>query len=147
MRPIASVAVASISIALFTLMGAAPVSAQDATGAWEIAYTMQTPRGSMERTMVVHLEQDGASLTGTAEMPAMRRPGGGGGGSAETRTVDISDGMVAGNEVLFTITLGRGDRTFAMTFSAAMDGDTMEGSVTNPMGGGESPFTGARQEG
>ncbi len=49
------------------------------SGTWEIACTMETPRGSFERTLVVHLEQDGTTLTGSAEMAAMGRPGGGSG--------------------------------------------------------------------
>ena len=143
MRILAIAAAAAISLA-----AAAPAAAQDASGTWEFAYTMETPRGSMERTMTVQLVQDGTALTGTAEMPAMGRPGGGGGGGGggETRTVDISNGMVAGNEVMFTIVLSRGERTFEMTFSGQVDGDTMEGTVSNPMGG-DSPFTATRKKG
>lgn len=132
-------------VAAISLFAAAPAAAQDVSGTWEIAYTMETPRGSMDRTMTVQLEQDGTVLIGTAEMAAMGRPGGGGGGG-ETRTVEISDGMVAGNEVMFTIILGGGQRTFEMTFAGQADGDTMEGTVSNPMGGA-SPFTATRKEG
>ncbi len=139
-----SLAVAATAI--LTLAGAAPSAAQDVSGTWEIAYTMETPRGSFERTLVVHLEQDGTTLTGSAEMAAMGRPGGGGGGGGETRTVEISDGMVAGNEVMFTIVLDRGQRTFELMFAGQVDGDSMEGSVTTPMGG-DSGFTGTRKEG
>lgn len=120
-----------------------PAAAQDVSGTWELAYTMETPRGSMERTLVVHLTQDGATLTGTAEMPAMRRPGGGDAG--QTRTVELSDGSVDGSHVTFAITLGRGQRTFTMTFAGTVDGDAMEGTVTAPMGG-ETPFTGTRRK-
>ena len=141
MRILAIAAAAAISLA-----AAAPAAAQDASGTWEFAYTMETPRGSMERTMTVQLVQDGTALTGTAEMQAMGRPGGGGGGTGETRTVDISNGMVAGNEVMFTIVLSRGERTFEMTFAGQVDGDAMEGTVSNPMGG-DSPFTATRKEG
>ena len=130
--------------AILTLAGAAPSAAQDVSGTWEIAYTMETPRGSFERTLVVTLEQDGTTLTGSAEMAAMGRPGGGGGGG--TRTVEISDGMVAGNEVMFTIVLDRGQRTFELMFAGQVDGDSMEGSVSTPMGG-DSAFTGTRKEG
>lgn len=132
--------------AVLTLAGAAPAAAQDVSGTWEIAYTMETPRGSFERTLVVHLEQDGTTLTGTAEMAAMGRPGGGGAGGGETRTVEVSDGMVAGDEVMFTIVLGGGQRTFELMFAGQVDGDAMTGTVTSPMGG-DSAFTGTRKEG
>ena len=132
--------------AALTLAWAAPVAAQDVSGSWELSYTMETQRGSFERTLVVHLEQDGTTLTGTAEMAAMGRPGGGGAGGGETRTVEVSDGMVAGNEVMFTISLIRGERTFEMMFAGQVSGDDMEGSVSTPMGG-DSAFTGTRTEG
>ena len=141
MRTLALAAAAAV-----TLAAAAPATAQDVTGTWEIAYTMETPRGSMERTVTVHLEQDGTELTGTAEMAALGRPGGGGGGGGQARTVDISNGMVAGNEVMFTIVAGGGQRSFEMTFSGQVDGDSMEGTVSNPRGG-DSPFTATRKEG
>jgi len=137
-----SLAVAAVA-ALTTLAWAAPSAAQDVSGTWEIAYTMETPRGSMDRTVVVQLQQDGMDLTGSAEMAAMGRPGGGGGG---TRTVEITDGMVAGDEVVFTIVLGGGQRTFELMFAGQVDGDTMEGTVTSPMGG-DSAFTGTRKDG
>jgi hypothetical protein len=143
MRTLAIAAAAAISLA-----AAAPAAAQDVSGTWEFAYTMETPRGSMDRTMTVQMEQDGTALTGTAEMAAMGRPGGGGGGggaAGQTRTVDISNGMVAGNEVMFTIILNRGERTFQMTFAGQVDGDAMQGTVSNPMGG-DSPFTATRKE-
>jgi hypothetical protein len=142
MRTLAIAAAAAISLA-----AAAPAAAQDVSGTWEFAYTMETPRGSMDRTITVQLEQDGTALVGTAEMAAGGRPGGaGGGGGGQTQTVDISDGMVAGNEVMFTIVLNRGERTFEMTFAGQVDGDAMEGTVSNPMGG-DSPFTATRKEG
>ena len=34
-----------------TLVWAAPAAAQDVSGTWEISYTMETQRGSMERTL------------------------------------------------------------------------------------------------
>ncbi len=142
MRSFAVAAAAAI-----TLAWAAPVAAQDVSGTWEIAYTMETPRGSFERTLVVTLEQDGTTLTGTAEMAAMGRPGRGGtGAGGGTRSVEISDGMVAGDEVMFTLVLGGGQRTFELMFAGQVDGDAMEGTVSSPMGG-DSAFTGKRKEG
>jgi hypothetical protein len=130
------------TIAALTLLAASPVGAQDIAGSWEIAYTMETPRGSMERTMVVHLEQDGAALTGTAEMAALGRGGGGGG----TRTVELSDGMIEDGAFSFRITMGGGQRSFAFTFRGTVSGDAMEGTVETLRGGG-TPFTGKRAEG
>ena len=131
--------------AALLLAAAVPAAAQDVTGSWEIAYTMQTPRGAMERTMTVQLQQDGTALTGSAEVAAMGRPGGGSGGVREPRVVEISNGMVAGDEVMFTVVLGGGQRSFEMTFSGRVDGDAMAGTVSNPMGA-DSPFTATRKE-
>lgn len=141
-RTIAAVAAA------VTMATAAPSAAQDVTGTWEISYTVETPRGSMDRTVTVHLEQDGTALTGTAEMAAMGRgpAGGNRGGAGQTRTVEISDGSVAGAEVMFSLVLGRGDRTFEMTFAGQVSGDTMEGTVSDPRGG-DRPFTASRKDG
>ena len=140
----------AVAAAAAALAVASPAAAQDLTGTWEIAYTMETPRGAVDRTVTVHLKQDRTALTGTAEIPAMGRPGGnrGGnrGGAGQTRTVEISDGLVAGTEVMFTLVLGRRDRTFEMTFAGQVDGDAMEGTVSGPMDG-ESPFTATRKEG
>ena len=132
------------AVAALTAVVAAPAAAQDLNGTWELAYTMETPRGSMERTLTVHLVADGSALTGTAEMAMMGSPGGGGGGG--TREVEISDGTVDGAEFTFKIVLGGRRRSFEMTFSGTLDGHAMTGSVTNPMGG-TSPFEGSRKGG
>jgi uncharacterized protein YcfJ len=143
-----AVAAAVAFLAATPPVAAQDVAAQDVTGTWEIRYTVETPRGSMDRTVTVHLEQDGTALTGTAEMPAMGRGPAGGNrrGGGQSRTVEISDGSVAGAEVMFTLALGRGDRTFETTFAGQVDGDAMEGTVRDPRGG-ERPFTGTRKEG
>ena len=77
------------------------------------------------------LEQQGDSLSGTAEM----RMG----------TVEISKASVDGDNVTFTIVLSRDDRTFELVFSGKVDGDTFNGAMTNPRGD-DIPFTGKRRE-
>lgn len=124
------------------LITGTPTLAQGVAGTWDIKYTMETPRGSMERTLVVHLTQDGTSLTGNAEILMMGPPGGGGGGG-ETREVEISEGSVDGANFNFTLTFGGAQRTFAITYAGTVDGDTMTGKVTSPRGG-DTPFTGTR---
>jgi hypothetical protein len=128
--------------AALTLVPAAPAAGQELAGTWELSYTRETPRGSLERTLTVHLQQDGSTLTGTAEMAAMGQRGGGG----EARTVDISDGKVEDGAFSFGIVVGGGQRSFTLTFSGRAQGDTMEGTLEAPMGG-ETPFTGKRLEG
>jgi hypothetical protein len=129
----------ALVVAALALLVAVPAAGQDLAGTWEISYTMESPRGSMERTLTVHLEQVGATLTGTAEMPAMGPRGGGG----ETRTVDISDGEAAEGTFSFSIVMGGGQRSFTLTFKGSVEGDAMEGTLAMPRGG-ETPFTGKR---
>jgi len=118
------------------LIFAASTSAQDVSGLWEISWG--TPRGA--QTVLFTFSQDGAALGGSAEM-TMGRPGGGGG---ESRTVEIADGKVEGDEISFSLVLGRGGRSFTMTVAGSVNGNEMRGSVTNPRGG-ENPFTGKRK--
>lgn len=127
------------AVAALSLLSALPAAGQDLTGTWEIAYTMETPRGAMERTLTLNLAQDGTALTGTAEMAAMARGGQGGG----TRTVDISDGKVEGASFSFSVVMGGGQRTFTLTFNGSVDGDAMKGTLATPMGG-ETAFAGKR---
>ena len=104
---------------------AAPVAAQDVSGMWEVSW--ESPRGA--QTFVITFEQDGMELTGTAQM---RRGEG-----------TVSDGMIHGNEVSFTLSVGGG--RFTLTFKGEVDGDTMAGTLTTPRG--ESPWTGKKKEG
>ena len=119
---------------VFSLAG--PVSAQDISGVWEISW--ETPRGA--QTVAFTFAQDGTALTGSAEMTMGRRGGGG-----ETRTVDVTEGKVEGDDVSFTMIMGGGQRSFTLSFTGSVDSDTMEGMVTNPRGG-ENPFTGRRKQ-
>ena len=103
---------------------AAPVAAQDVSGMWEVSW--ESPRGA--QTFVITFEQDGMELTGTAQM---RRGEG-----------TVSDGMIHGNEVSFTLSMGGG--RFTLTFKGEVDGDTMAGTLTTPRGA--SPWTGKKKE-
>lgn len=57
--------------------------------------------------------------------------------------MEITDGKIEGNNSTFTMTMGRGERAMSFTYSAAVGGDTMEGTMTTPRG--ETPFTGVRK--
>jgi hypothetical protein len=121
-----------------TFAVSAPASAQDVSGTWELSW--ETPRGA--QTVVFTFVQEGTALTGSAEMRRGRPGGGGGGGQA--RTAEISDGTVEDGSITFSLVLTGGPRTFTMDFAGSVDGDEMEGTVTNPRGG-EDPFTGKRK--
>jgi hypothetical protein len=130
-----------IPLGLMTLLLflASPLGAQDVTGTWELSW--ETPRGT--RTTTVALVQEGSKVTGTATMQRMGRPGGSGGGLVDE--IVISDGTMEGDQLSFALTLERGGRTFSQSFTATVTGDTMEGTVTTPMG--ENPFSGEKVEG
>ena len=119
-------------------VGAQEARAQvDITGTWELSW--ETQRGAT--TSTVNFEQDGDTFTGTAQMAMGGRGGGAGGG---TREIEITDGKVDGDQITFSMAMGRGERSFTFTFAGTVDGDAMEGTMTTMRG--ENPFTGKKKE-
>jgi hypothetical protein len=118
-------------------LSAAPASAQNLTGTWQI--TSEGRRGSVTQTLT--LQQDGSTLTGTISFAGGGRGGGGGGAP---QAIEISDGTVEGSSFGFTMSIELGGRgAFAQTFSGTWEGDSMEGSIEGGRGGAQ-PFTGTR---
>lgn len=122
----------TLTAAAFAFLAAAPVAAQaakqapaDASGEWTLTST--TPRG--ERTSKLTLQQKGTDLTGSME--------------ARMGEVAISNGSVKDGKVAFTLTMGRGDRTFSMVYEGSLKGDVIEGTYTNPRGD-KIPFKATR---
>jgi hypothetical protein len=107
-----------------------PAAAQEVTGTWELSW--ETPQGA--RTVTFTFAQSGMTVTGTALM----------GRADMVREVPIQNGMLHGDQLTFTLTLGMGERVMAQTFAATVKGDAMEGKVTTMRG--EMPFTGARKK-
>ena len=113
--------------ALFAALAfAAPAAAQDVTGTWDL--TWEGPRG--DQTVTMTFKVDGMNVTGTAQM----RMG----------EVAIKNGMLHGDQLMFSIEFGMGERTMTQSFVATVKGDTMEGKITTPRG--ENPFTGTRKK-
>jgi hypothetical protein len=132
-----------LRIMLATLLAAAafsaaPVSAQNMTGTWQI--TSEGRRGSVTQTLT--LRQDGSALTGTISFAGGGRRGGGGG---EPQAIAISNGTVEGASFRFTVAIelpgGRG--SFEQVFSGTYEGDFMEGNIEGGRGGAQ-PFMGTR---
>ena len=113
------------------LVASSPAAAQAITGTWELSW--ETPQGA--RTTTFTFAQSGMEVTGTALM----------GRGDMVREVAIQNGMLHGDQLTFTLTLGMGERSMSQTFAATVKGDTMEGKVTTMRG--EMPFTGARKKG
>lgn len=112
------------------LVASSPAAAQEITGTWELSW--ETPQGA--RTTTFTFAQSGMEVTGTALM----------GRGDMVREVPIQNGMLHGDQLTFTLTLGMGERSMSQTFAATLKGDTMEGKVTTMRG--EMPFTGARKK-
>jgi len=120
--------------ALLALLAAVPAWGQelaqeravDVSGVWEI--TSETPRGTMTRK--VTFEQDGSSLTGTME--------------TRMGSVPIQNGSVEGNKLSFTVVFSRGERSFEMTYSGTVEGDTAKGTYQTSRG--EVEWTATRVE-
>jgi len=108
------------------------------TGTWEV--TWEGMRGPT--TSVFTFQQDGNAFTGTAQIEAMGRAGGRGAG--QVREIPISDGKIEGNQITFSVTIGRGPRALAPVYTATVTGDSMEGTMKTARR--ESPFTGVRKE-
>jgi hypothetical protein len=126
-------------LALLLLAGAGQAQAQvDLSGDWELSW--EGPRGATTTTFT--FQQDGESFTGTAQVQGRgARPGGGGEGGA--REVAITDGVIDGQAITFSMAMGVGQRSMTFTFSGTVEGDSMEGTITNPRG--EMPFTGLKK--
>jgi hypothetical protein len=122
---------AAAALLAATFAFTAPAAAQDVSGTWEL--TWETPRGAQTVTMTFQV--DGMYVTGTAHM---RR-------GENTMEVPIQNGMLHGDQLMFALEFGMGDRTMTQNFVATVTGDTMDGKITTPRG--ENPFEGKRKQG
>ena len=143
MRKVVPLAFMAILMAI-----SAPLQAQEVTGSWTLTYSQMGRQGGQARevSMDVTLQQDGATITGTALM-AMRGRGGGGG---EPQEVPITDGKVEGDKITFSVVRGMGERTMTLVYSGTVAGSTMEGTMAMGGGmGGREPvaFKGVKKEG
>lgn len=119
-------------VALAALLALVPsASAQELAGTWELSW--DGPQGTRTTTFVFAVE--GMNVTGTAQM---RR-------GENTMEVPVSNGMLHGDQLTFSLELRMGERTMIQTFAATVKGDAMEGKITTPQG--ERPFTGKRKQG
>ncbi len=95
-----------------------------AVGTWQLK--MMTPLG--EQTPTITINDDGGSYSGSYQTPM---------GAGE-----LSDVTVDGDSFGFGGALDTPMGKIALTFAGTVDGDTVSGTVTTPMGG--LPFTGER---
>ena len=122
--------------ALLALLTAVPAWGQepaqepavDVSGVWEIS--SESPRGTMARK--VTFEQDGNTLTGTME--------------TRMGSVPIQNGSVEGDKISFTVVFSRGERSFEMTYTGTVEGDTAKGTYQTPRGQVEWTATRVREQ-
>ena len=117
---------------------ALPGAAQDLTGTWEIS-TQGGRGGPQAMTLVV--TQDGQGLTGTLTRTIPSR-GGRGGGAMES---DVENGMIEGKNFSFQVTLNFQGNSFTQSFSGAISGISIQGTIEGPRGQGR-PFNGERRK-
>ena len=79
-------------------------------------------RGGGGGPSAMMIEQDGATFTGTLELPF---------GAS-----DIQDGKIDGTEVSFKVTFQSPRGTVEMVYTGTLEDDTMSGTVTGGFGGG-----------
>lgn len=99
-----------LAFALAACAAVSPASAQSVAGEWNAS--MDTPGGMREFKIVFQVKGD--SLSGT-----VKRPSG---------DVPLS-GTIKGNAVNFAYTIEYGGSPLVLTVTAALDGDTMKGSI------------------
>ena len=137
-------------MAMLFMFLAPTVQAQDVTGTWTITYSQMGRQGGQARevSMDITFQQDGAEVTGTTMMAMGGRRGGG--EAPAPQEVAITDGKMEEGKLTFSIARGMGERTMTMTFTGAIDGNAMEGTMVmaGGMGGGDPiPFKGVKKEG
>ena len=89
--------------------------------------TVNTPQGVQTPTLT--LKEDGGALSGTID-------------GQEGKT-DFSGGTVDGNNASWELTISPQGQKIKLTFNATVDGDSISGQVSTPMGGAD--FTGQRE--
>lgn len=116
--------------AVASLLTAMPAVAQTSvTGDW--VFTFESPQGPVAISAV--LEQDGSTVTGTAELPMVE-------------SAEMSDGAIEGNELTFAVSVDYEGQVYRLEFAAVVEDDAMSGTVSLPEMG-TIPFKGARAEG
>jgi hypothetical protein len=86
-----------------------------ATGTWK--WTAAGRQGGNPIEWTLTLKQDGEKLTG-------KLAGTFGGNPVES---DISEGMIKGDEIAFTVVRERNDQKFITKYTGKLDGDTIKG--------------------
>jgi len=129
---------------LATALSAAPASAQNMTGTWQIM--SEGGRGGT-MTQILTVRQEGSTLTGTLAFEGGGRGGPGGGGRGPGgQAIEISDGTVDGASFSFTVNMEMGGRgSVALHFSGTYEADFMEGNMEGGRGGAR-PFMGSRDD-
>ncbi len=113
---LASVALLLAIPSLSLAQDEASQKAVDVAGRWEL--TSEGMRGT--RTWQLTFTQEGSTLSGHAE--------------GQRGQIEIQRGSVTGNEITFTMQMGRGDRTFEMTYTGTVEGDSASGTFLTPRG-------------
>jgi hypothetical protein len=103
----------------------APVAPVGLAGTWKIS--VQTPNGPRDRTLI--LKQEGEKLSGTITGPT-------------DQVTTLQDVSLKGKELRFTLSFDRNGQAVQRTFVAAVDGDSLTGSVEG--GDQKLSFTGKR---
>ena len=111
--------------------------AADATGKWTME---QAGRGGgPPRITTFDLKADGAKLTGKATLPGFGR---GGDTPPPPTVVDITNGKVDGDKIMFEVTRDMGGNSFTTKYEFTVKGDEMTGKTTMPgMNGGDPRVT------
>lgn len=101
-----------VLVALFGLALTSAARAADVDGKWKWSFG----QGDQAREMVLTLKADGEKLTGAL-----------GGGRGEP--TQISDGVIKGAELSFTVTRERNGQKMTTKYAGKLDGDTIKGTV------------------
>ena len=104
--------------------------AADATGSWK--WSQMGRQGGNPTEITAKLTAKDGKLTGTVTQPGRQ-------GGAPT-DVEISDGMVKGDTVSFSVAREFNGNKIVTKYEGKLDGDTIKGTVTAPGRGGGEPM-------
>jgi hypothetical protein len=91
----------------------------DPTGTW--TWTMQRQGGGGgERTMTLKLKIEGDKVTGTLDSP---------GRDGQTRTAEIADGKLKGDQVSFTVTREFNGNKMTQKYTGTVGADSIKGKI------------------
>lgn len=122
MRQVRQLCIFVTVLAMTTLIGRAQDTATEpanVSGNWTVS--IQGEHGARAQTMSI--QQDGKNLSGSIQ---------------DNRGKEDLQGSIAGNDIHFSVSMNTPRGAMTLDYSGKVNGDSMKGTITNPLGGSAS---------